>query len=256
MGFKLSRRSLSRLNGVHPDIVAVIRLAIQNTPIDFAVIEGLRSLDRQKQLVASGASQTMNSRHLTGHAVDIAPFVDGQISWHWPHYHQLAPAIKEAAQELGVSLEWGGDWRSFKDGPHWQLSWDEYGKTDMAPRAKGAKAIGHVPNAVVQIDTPAPPPKPVELPEGVAAILEDADKAPSSSSTIMAQVKQWLGSMGLSGAGLLAFFRDQDSAVQMAILAIVAAIAIYLVVSGGSHVVKERTRKQKEARATKEALGL
>lgn len=133
MTYKFSQRSLDRMNGVHPDLVAVMKRAIQITPVDFAVLEGLRSITRQKQLVASGASKTMNSRHLTGHAIDIAPLVGGQVTWDWPVYHRLAPAVKQAAQELGVPIEWGGDWTTFKDGPHWQLPWADYGKTDMTP---------------------------------------------------------------------------------------------------------------------------
>ena len=126
-GFALGRTSEMRLNGVHPDLVRVVRRAIAITPIDFTVLEGMRTLARQRQLVARGSSQTMNSRHLTGHAVDIAPLDDdGDVSWDWPLYHQLAPVIKEAARAEGVSIEWGGDWRSFKDGPHWQLPWRGY----------------------------------------------------------------------------------------------------------------------------------
>ena len=122
--FRLSKRSLSRLEGVHPDLVRVVKAAIKTTKVDFTVLEGLRTLERQKQLVARGASTTMNSRHLTGHAVDIAPYIDGEISWHWPDYHELAKYIRGAAKHEGVkNLEWGGDWRNFPDGPHWQLSW-------------------------------------------------------------------------------------------------------------------------------------
>ena len=90
---------------------------------DFTVIEGIRSLERQEKLVVSGASKTMNSRHLTGHAVDIIPY---PVSWDWPLYYPIADAMKSAAKELNVDLEWGGDWTSFKDGPHWQLSWKTY----------------------------------------------------------------------------------------------------------------------------------
>lgn len=126
MSYRLSARSIKRLEGVHPDLVRVVKRAIEITPVDFTVLEGLRTPARQRQLVASGASRTMRSRHLTGHAVDIAPYVDGEVSWHWPHYHQLAPAVKQAAKECGVPIEWGGDWRSFKDGPHWQLPWRQY----------------------------------------------------------------------------------------------------------------------------------
>jgi peptidoglycan L-alanyl-D-glutamate endopeptidase CwlK len=103
-----------------------VRRAIQLTPVDFTVREGLRTIARQRQLVAKGASKTMNSRHLTGHAVDLAPLDDGQVSWDWPLYHKMAPAVKAAAEELGIDIDWGGDWTSFKDGPHFQLSWKSY----------------------------------------------------------------------------------------------------------------------------------
>lgn len=123
MGFKLGSMSLARLEGVHPDLARVIHRAIEITPVDFSVVEGLRTKERQAELVAAGASKTMNSRHLTGHAVDIAPYVGGTIRWDWPLFYQLAPAVKKAATELGVKVEWGGDWATFKDGPHWQLPW-------------------------------------------------------------------------------------------------------------------------------------
>lgn len=135
MAFKFSQRSKDRMNGLHPDIVSVMELAIERSPIDFTVLEGLRSEERQKHLVKTGASKTMNSRHLTGHAIDVAPMLNGSVSWDWPLYHKLAPVIKQAANELGVDLEWGGDWTTFKDGPHWQLSWVTYPKGDMTPRA-------------------------------------------------------------------------------------------------------------------------
>ena len=121
--FILSSRSLSNLEGVHPALVDVVKRAICLTSQDFTVIEGIRSLARQEQLVASGASQTMNSRHLTGHAVDLVPY---PVSWDWPLFYPIADAMKLAAEELNVDLEWGGDWRTFKDGPHFQLSWSQY----------------------------------------------------------------------------------------------------------------------------------
>lgn len=136
MAFKFSKRSRGHLEGVHGDLVAVMELALERSPIDFAVIDGLRTKEEQKVLVAKGKSKTMNSRHLTGHAVDIAPVVNGSISWDWKHYHTLAPIVKQAAADLGVEIEWGGDWKSFLDGPHWQLPWHEYGKTDMGLRHK------------------------------------------------------------------------------------------------------------------------
>jgi peptidoglycan L-alanyl-D-glutamate endopeptidase CwlK len=122
MPYQLGTRSLQNLSGVHPDLVAVVKRAIELTEQDFSVIEGIRNIDRQRQLFKSGASTTMNSRHLTGHAVDIAPY---PLSWDWEYFYPIEGAMKQAASELDVDLEWGGDWK-FKDGPHFQLSWEKY----------------------------------------------------------------------------------------------------------------------------------
>lgn len=129
----LTPKDLERLKGVHPDLVRVIKRA-DTLGAKFKVIEGLRSLDRQRQLKAKGASQTMNSRHLTGHAVDIAPLENGEVSWAWPLYYPLAKIVKEAAKIEQVPVEWGGDWKKFKDGPHWQLPWAKY-PADAPPEA-------------------------------------------------------------------------------------------------------------------------
>jgi peptidoglycan L-alanyl-D-glutamate endopeptidase CwlK len=117
----LTERDRSRLTGVNPDLIRVIEHAAAITTIPFTIIEGVRTLERQKQLVRQGASWTLDSRHLTGHAVDLTPLDNGQPSWHWPLYHRLAPIIKRAAEQVGVPVEWGGDWKRRKDGPHWQL---------------------------------------------------------------------------------------------------------------------------------------
>jgi peptidoglycan L-alanyl-D-glutamate endopeptidase CwlK len=126
MSYRLGNRSKERLEGVHPDLVAVVERAIGLTKIDFTVLEGMRTLDRQKKLVEKGASTTLNSRHLTGHAVDLGAYVDGEVRWDWPLYHKIAKAMKQAALELKVDMDWGGDWKSFPDGPHYQLSWKTY----------------------------------------------------------------------------------------------------------------------------------
>jgi peptidoglycan LD-endopeptidase CwlK len=114
-------KNSDRLKGVNPDLVAVVNLAHQISEVDFAVIEGLRTRDRQTQLVAKGASKTMNSRHLTGHAVDLAPVIDGEIRWDWPPFYKINDAMQEAANRLGIAIVWGGSWISFKDGPHFEL---------------------------------------------------------------------------------------------------------------------------------------
>ena len=126
MTFRFSSRSLRNLEGVHPDLVAVAHRALQITEIDFLVTEGLRTREKQIELVKAGASRTTRSRHLTGHAIDIAAWVAGGVRWDWPLYEELSRAFKQAAAELGVAIVWGGDWKSFRDGPHYELSRTEY----------------------------------------------------------------------------------------------------------------------------------
>jgi peptidoglycan L-alanyl-D-glutamate endopeptidase CwlK len=122
----MDTRSERNLIGVHPRLVAVVRLAAQalsehNNGLGFIVIEGLRSPVRQAELVKAGASQTMKSRHLIGEAVDLAATVNGDVRWSWPLYPKLDEAMQAAAKELGVVLTWGGSWPKFKDGVHWQI---------------------------------------------------------------------------------------------------------------------------------------
>ena len=148
--FKLSQRSLDRLKGVDPRLVAVVNRAIQLSSVDFAVTEGLRTVETQKKYVAAGKSQTMKSKHIDGKAVDLVAYVDGAISWELNLYDNIADAMAKAAKELGVSLKWGAAWtvpditkwngtmeaamnsyvdtrrkegkRPFIDGPHFELS--------------------------------------------------------------------------------------------------------------------------------------
>ncbi len=126
MSFRLSTRSRDRMKGVHPDLVRIVERAIQLTPVDFMVTEGLRTAQRQAELVRAGASRTNNSRHLTGHAVDIAALVDGQVRWDWPLYPRIAAAFKQAARELNTPIIWGGDWPKLRDGPHFELERKAY----------------------------------------------------------------------------------------------------------------------------------
>lgn len=148
-GFKLSRRSLDRLVGVNDELTAVVRFAINATKTDFGVIQGLRTLEQQKELVAKGASQTMKSKHLDGNAVDLMAYINGRGSWELNLYDDLADAMKEGAQMAGVAVRWGAAWhipdirkwegtmeeamndyidirrsegrRPFIDGPHFEL---------------------------------------------------------------------------------------------------------------------------------------
>ena len=126
---KLSPSSESKLKGVHPSLVKVVRRAAadwKDTDLTWIITCGPRTVAEQKLLVAKGASKTMNSRHIPGKdgyskAVDLAAVLKGKLKWDWPLYAKLAAALKAAASKEMVPLEWGGDWRTFKDGPHFQL---------------------------------------------------------------------------------------------------------------------------------------
>ena len=125
---ELSARSRRNLAGVHPDLVRVVERAAELVLGDpgFIVTEGVRTLARQKQLVSAGASKTMKSRHLTGHAVDLAATVGGRIRWDWPLYAALAHVMNAAATIENVPIVWGGAWESFRDGPHFELDRSVY----------------------------------------------------------------------------------------------------------------------------------
>jgi hypothetical protein len=110
MAFKLSKRSLQRLEGVEPALVEVVQFAITVTKIDFGVTEGLRTVERQRELVASGASQTMDSKHIKGMAVDLVAYIGDRVSWELNLYDDLADAMKLGAIEIGVPVRWGGAW--------------------------------------------------------------------------------------------------------------------------------------------------
>jgi peptidoglycan L-alanyl-D-glutamate endopeptidase CwlK len=122
--FQLDDRSERKLVGIHPDLVRVVRKAAETYFDDtrqFIVTEGLRDVQRQVALIKAGASQTMNSRHLTGHAVDLAVKLRGQVRWDWPLYDELGRHLKVTARDMGIRLTWGGDWVTFRDGPHFEL---------------------------------------------------------------------------------------------------------------------------------------
>lgn len=116
MAYKLGRKSLLELNGVDQQLVDVTHRAIKITKVDFGVHDGLRTIDEQRRLVNRGASRTMKSKHLTGEAVDLVPYINGKLRWEWEPIYHIAAAVQEAAIELGVALRWGGVWdRAFND---------------------------------------------------------------------------------------------------------------------------------------------
>ena len=110
MTFKLSARSESKLEGLDPRLVAVVKAAIHRTKIDFGVICGMRTMEEQKALVASGASQTMKSKHLQGYAVDLMAYIGSRASWELNLYDDIADSMAEAAREVDVPIRWGAAW--------------------------------------------------------------------------------------------------------------------------------------------------
>jgi hypothetical protein len=108
--FRFSLRSRNNLATVKPILADVIRRALELSDVDFAVTEGIRTAKRQKELYASGASQTMQSKHLTGDAVDLVAFVGSRVSWEMPYYFSIADAVKAACEERAVDIRWGGAW--------------------------------------------------------------------------------------------------------------------------------------------------
>lgn len=190
---KYSKRSLNNLKGVHPDLRRVIDRALQDSPVDFIVIEGLRSTERQKELVSSGASRTMNSRHLTGHAVDLLPIGPNGAEFAWPLYNKLGPAVEKAAEAEGVEITWGGRWSKFRDGPHFELKRDAYPAEDW--------------------ETDSTPPV--------------SRTNPAQSKTVQASGFQLLTAAG-GGIGALAKLEGQAQLLAIVCAAVVAAMALFI----------------------------
>lgn len=125
----LNSISEARLRGVHPDLVRVVRRCARDwkdKEAGFIVTQGLRTMEEQRLLYKKGASRTLKSRHLTGHAVDLACSIKGQVRWDWPLYVKLSKAMKAAAKAEKIPIVWGGDWVSFRDGPHYELPRNKY----------------------------------------------------------------------------------------------------------------------------------
>jgi len=110
MAYRLSKRSLKNLEGVDSRLVEVVNIAIKLSTVDFAVIEGLRTIERQKQLVAAGASQTLKSKHIKGEAVDLMAFIGSRGSWELNLYDEIADAMREGAIQVGIPIRWGAAW--------------------------------------------------------------------------------------------------------------------------------------------------
>ena len=118
----LTERSLKALQGVHGDLVRVVHRADELTELEFIITEGLRTLERQRQLFAKGLSKTLNSRHLSGKAIDFAPVLFGEVSWKTPAFLPIIKAFKQASVELNVPIISGSEWKTFRDFPHIEMN--------------------------------------------------------------------------------------------------------------------------------------
>lgn len=119
--YKFSNRSLNNLKGVDEKLVNLMTEVLQKSPYDFGITEGLRTIEKQKEYVKAGKSQTMNSYHLKGKAVDIKVYKDGEVIWDLKYYKEIANLVKRTAAEKGLKITWGGDWKTLVDGPHFQI---------------------------------------------------------------------------------------------------------------------------------------
>jgi peptidoglycan L-alanyl-D-glutamate endopeptidase CwlK len=131
MSYRFSKRSYRNLQNVRPELVAVATLALETLGReggpDFVVTDGARNLDEQRKLVEEGKSQTMDSRHLTGHAIDVAAFTpDYEVTWEPKPYRKIADAFERAGRQLGIEIEWGGSWSEFVDMPHFALTRQQF----------------------------------------------------------------------------------------------------------------------------------
>lgn len=119
--YKFSNRSLNNLKGVDTKLVNLMTEVLKKSPYDFGITEGIRTLEKQREYVRTGKSQTMNSYHLNGRAVDIVVYKDGKVTWDLKYYKEIADIVKETAVEKGLKITWGGDWKTLVDGPHFQI---------------------------------------------------------------------------------------------------------------------------------------
>lgn len=166
-GFKLDQESLKKLSQINKRLQNVVKRAAEKSEQVFKVIEGIRTLERQKQLYSQGKTQTLNSNHLTGNAVDIAPVVDGKISWDWKYFYPIAKAVDEAADELNIKLTWGAAWNgttedwddpksategyiklrrsqdknAFLDGPHWEIPREDQNIDNKSDKIKDLQKL-------------------------------------------------------------------------------------------------------------------
>lgn len=209
---KLTSRDRERLKGVHPDLIRVVERAAEISDRPFTILEGVRTLARQKKLKAEGATTTLNSRHLTGHAVDIAPLDEnGKATFSWPPFYPLAKVIKQAAKEVGVPITWGGDWKKFVDGPHWELPWKVY--PAQAPQAEARDEKPLTPTMNTLSNSRIIQGSAASAAGGVALLGDFADNLMKADSTLSAGT--WLGLVAcvliLAGAAYAIYARWDDA---------------------------------------------
>lgn len=211
MPFAKPERDRARLAGVHPDLVRVVERAAALCPRPFIVVEGLRSIEQQRANVAKGASKTMRSRHLAagngfGHAVDLV-VVEGGVA-KWGDGDVIARAMKAAARELDVPIEWGGDWTSFVDTPHWQLPWGAYPGDKSLTKSRTMGGLGLISAGAVGSETSD------GLAAGISQIADQLAPAAAMSqsiATVVTTIKAVAALAVVGGIVLAAYARWDDA---------------------------------------------
>lgn len=191
----LDAKSMARLDGVHADLVAVILHAAEHGGVPFRVTEGVRTLEKQRAYVKSGASKTMRSRHLTGHAVDLClPGHTNAECFDDAGMRRLSEVVKASAAACGVPVEWGGDWTSFCDTPHYQLPWAQY-PAEKASQPHAGPTIEAKATEVRAEPVAEPVPPPSQAPAPAPAPASPVAQAMTNSKTILGALLAFAGGL-------------------------------------------------------------
>ncbi len=210
----LNERSRNNLAGVHPDLVRVVELAAERSAVPFVVTEGLRDRHRQAMLVSAGKSWTLDSRHLTGHAVDL---VDADnFGYEAADLSEIATAMKDAAAELQVPIVWGGDWKS-KDTPHFELDRAKYPASGIPTTTLVAEKVGKIAKARATIAT--------TVGAGAVVVKEAADAVSGVKAPLIPPVSEGIAQTVTNVAGWSKVLGSHDASVFVVGAAVFAGVA-------------------------------
>jgi peptidoglycan L-alanyl-D-glutamate endopeptidase CwlK len=214
VGSALNERSIKNLVGVHPDLVRVVELAATRCSVPIVVTEGLRKPERQAMLVSAGKSWTLNSRHLTGHAVDL---VDADnFGYEAPDLEKIAKAMKDAATELDIPICWGGDWKT-RDTPHFELDRRKYPASGVTTTTLVAEKVGKLAKARATIAA--------TVGTGAVVAKEAADAVSGIDAPLVPPVSEGIAKTVTNVAGWSKVLAGHDASVFLVGAAVFAGVA-------------------------------